>query len=142
MKVLKADTIPAGPAISPLFTGSPVTRQTLLTPEMSSDFNLAVVNFSAGGRRLTISGVNTARRGLRAKRPRPWSGRRRCGAPTPRNHRVEEALGAAVERDDYAPSTRCSIFWRTLSTINRNLGPSPSRHQTGKTATEPSAVRK
>src|SRR5262245_63056919 len=33
---------PAEPANSPLFTGGPVTRQTLLTPEMSNDFNLAV----------------------------------------------------------------------------------------------------
>jgi quercetin dioxygenase-like cupin family protein len=50
VKVLKPDTIPAEPANSPLFTGGPVTRQTLLTPEMSDDFNLAVVNFSAGAR--------------------------------------------------------------------------------------------
>src|SRR5262249_30308184 len=50
MKVLKPDAIPAEPANSPLFTGGPVTRQTLLTPEMSNDFNLAVVNFSVGAR--------------------------------------------------------------------------------------------
>ena len=50
MKVLKTDAIPAEPANSPLFTGGPVTRQTLLTPEMSNNFNLAVVNFSAGAR--------------------------------------------------------------------------------------------
>src|SRR5499427_5086686 len=50
MKVLKTDAIPAEPANSPLFTGEPVTRQTLLTPEMSNNFNLAVVNFSAGDR--------------------------------------------------------------------------------------------
>jgi 4-carboxymuconolactone decarboxylase len=50
MKVLKPDEIPAEPANSPLFTGGPVTRQTLLTPEMSNNFNLAVVNFSAGAR--------------------------------------------------------------------------------------------
>ena len=50
MKVLKTDAIPAEPANSPLFTGGPVTRQTLLTPEMSNDFNLAIVNFSAGAR--------------------------------------------------------------------------------------------
>jgi quercetin dioxygenase-like cupin family protein len=50
MKVLKPDAIPAEPANSPLFTGGPVTRQTLLTPEMSNNFNLAVVNFSAGAR--------------------------------------------------------------------------------------------
>ena len=39
---------PAEPANSPLFAGGPVTRQTLLTPEMSNNFNVAVVNFSAG----------------------------------------------------------------------------------------------
>ena len=50
MKVLKTDAIPAEPATSPLFTGGPVTRQTLLTPEMSNNFNLAIVNFSAGAR--------------------------------------------------------------------------------------------
>ena len=50
MKVLKPDTIPAEPSNSPLFTGGPVTRQTLLTPGMSNHFNLAVVNFSAGAR--------------------------------------------------------------------------------------------
>ena len=50
MKVLKPDAIPAESANSPLFTGGPVTRQTLLTPEMSNNFNLAIVNFSAGAR--------------------------------------------------------------------------------------------
>jgi quercetin dioxygenase-like cupin family protein len=50
MKVLKPDAIPAEPTNNPLFTGGPVTRQTLLTPEMSHDFNLAIVNFSAGAR--------------------------------------------------------------------------------------------
>jgi len=50
MKVLKPDEIPAESANSPLFTGGPVTRQPLLTSEMSNNFNLAVVNFSAGAR--------------------------------------------------------------------------------------------
>jgi 4-carboxymuconolactone decarboxylase len=50
MKVLKPDEIPHEAANSPLFTGGPVTRQPLLTPEVSNDFNLAVVNFSAGAR--------------------------------------------------------------------------------------------
>jgi quercetin dioxygenase-like cupin family protein len=50
MKVLKTDEIPAESANSPLFTGGPVTRQTLLTPENSNYFSLAVVNFSAGAR--------------------------------------------------------------------------------------------
>jgi len=50
MKVLKPDEIPAEPANSPLFTGGPVTRQPLLTAEMNNNFNLGVVNFSAGAR--------------------------------------------------------------------------------------------
>jgi quercetin dioxygenase-like cupin family protein len=50
MKVLKPDQIPAEPANTPLFTGGPVTRQPLLTSEMSNNFNLNIVNFSAGAR--------------------------------------------------------------------------------------------
>ncbi|HEV8711205.1 MAG TPA: cupin domain-containing protein [Candidatus Binatia bacterium] len=50
MKVLKPDEIPAEAANSPLFTGGPVTRQPLLTSETSNNFNLAIVNFSAGAR--------------------------------------------------------------------------------------------
>lgn len=50
MKVLKPDAIPAESVNSPLFTGGPVTRQTLLTPEISNNFNLGIVNFSAGAR--------------------------------------------------------------------------------------------
>ena len=50
MKVLKPDRIPAESANSPLFTGGPVTRQPLLTPETNNYFNLAIVNFSAGAR--------------------------------------------------------------------------------------------
>jgi quercetin dioxygenase-like cupin family protein len=50
MKVLKPDAIPAEAVNTPLFTGGTVTRQTLLTPEISNDFNLGIVNFSAGAR--------------------------------------------------------------------------------------------
>jgi quercetin dioxygenase-like cupin family protein len=50
MKVHKPDDIPAQPVNAPLFTGGPVTRQTLLTPEASNYFNLGIVNFSAGAR--------------------------------------------------------------------------------------------
>ena len=49
-KVLKPNEIPAESANSPLFTGGAVTRQPLLTPEMSNNFSLGVVNFSAGAR--------------------------------------------------------------------------------------------
>ena len=48
MKVHKPDEIPAQPVNAPLFTGGPVTRQTLLTPEASDYFNLGIVNFSPG----------------------------------------------------------------------------------------------
>ena len=44
MKVHKPDEIPAQPVNAPLFTGGPVTRQTLLTPEASDYFNLGIVN--------------------------------------------------------------------------------------------------
>ena len=50
MKVHRPSEIPAQPVNAPLFTGGPVTRQTLLTPEASKDFNLGIVNFSAGAR--------------------------------------------------------------------------------------------
>jgi quercetin dioxygenase-like cupin family protein len=41
--------VPAEPATSPLFTGE-VSRQPILTPEMSQHFNLGIVNFPAGVR--------------------------------------------------------------------------------------------
>lgn len=50
MKVMKPAEIPEEDARSPLFTGGAVTRQPLVTPEMSQDFNLNIVNFSAGAR--------------------------------------------------------------------------------------------
>jgi len=50
MKVLKPDQIPSEPVNAPLFTGGDVTRQVLLTPEASRDFNLGIVNFSPGAR--------------------------------------------------------------------------------------------
>ena len=49
-KVLKPNEIPSEPANSPLFTGGDVTRQPLLTPEVSNNFNLGIVNFSPGAR--------------------------------------------------------------------------------------------
>ena len=50
MKVIKPDEVPAEPANSPLFTGGTVTRQPLLTSEMSQNFNLGIVHFAAGAR--------------------------------------------------------------------------------------------
>lgn len=50
MKVHKPAEIPAQPVNAPLFTGGPVTRQTLLTPEASEYFNLGIVNFGPGAR--------------------------------------------------------------------------------------------
>ena len=49
-KVLKPNEIPPQSVNTPLFTGGAVTRQTLLTPEMSNDFNLGIVNFAPGAR--------------------------------------------------------------------------------------------
>jgi quercetin dioxygenase-like cupin family protein len=49
MKVIKPSAVPAEPATSPLFTGE-VSRQPILTPEMSPHFNLGMVNFPAGVR--------------------------------------------------------------------------------------------
>jgi quercetin dioxygenase-like cupin family protein len=50
MKVVKPNEVPAENANSPLFTGGDVTRQPLVTPAMSNDFNLSIVNFSPGAR--------------------------------------------------------------------------------------------
>ncbi len=49
MKIIKPNEVPAEPATSPLFTGE-VSRQPILTPEMSPVFNLGIVNFPAGVR--------------------------------------------------------------------------------------------
>ena len=49
MKIIQPSTVPAEPATSPLFTGE-VSRQPILTPEMSQHFNLGIVNFPAGVR--------------------------------------------------------------------------------------------
>jgi len=49
MKVIKPSAVPAEPATSPLFTGE-VSRQPILTPEMSQNFNLGIVNFPVGVR--------------------------------------------------------------------------------------------
>jgi hypothetical protein len=49
MKVITPSAMPAEPATSPLFTGE-VSRQPILTPEMSQHFNLGIVNFPVGVR--------------------------------------------------------------------------------------------
>jgi quercetin dioxygenase-like cupin family protein len=49
MKIIQPSTVPAEPATSALFTGE-VSRQPILTPEMSQHFNLGIVNFPAGVR--------------------------------------------------------------------------------------------
>jgi quercetin dioxygenase-like cupin family protein len=50
MKVIKPNEVPQESADSPLFTGGPVTRQPLVTPDMGNDFNINIVNFGAGAR--------------------------------------------------------------------------------------------
>jgi hypothetical protein len=49
MKIITPSAVPAEPATSPLFKGE-VSRQPILTPEMSQHFNLGIVNFPAGVR--------------------------------------------------------------------------------------------
>ena len=49
MQVIKPSAVPAEPTTSPLFTDT-VSRQPILTPEMSPNFNLGIVNFPAGVR--------------------------------------------------------------------------------------------
>jgi 4-carboxymuconolactone decarboxylase len=49
MQIIKPSAVPAEPTTSPLFTGE-VSRQPILTPEMSAHFNLGIVNFPAGVR--------------------------------------------------------------------------------------------
>jgi len=49
MQIIKPSAVPAEPATSPLFTGE-VSRQPIVTPEMSEHFNLGIVNFPAGVR--------------------------------------------------------------------------------------------
>jgi quercetin dioxygenase-like cupin family protein len=50
MKVVKISEVAKEPAVSALFTGNPVTRQTIFQPGESSTFNFGVVSFSAGSR--------------------------------------------------------------------------------------------
>jgi quercetin dioxygenase-like cupin family protein len=50
MKVIRPDAVPQESADSPLFTGGPVTRQALVTPDMGDNFSINIVNFSAGAR--------------------------------------------------------------------------------------------
>ena len=51
MKVIKNMTsVAQEPATNPLFTGNPVSRQTILQPGNSNNFNFGIINFSAGSR--------------------------------------------------------------------------------------------
>ncbi len=90
MKVLKPGEIPAQDAASPLFTGGPVSRQPLVTPEMGNNFNLGIVHFSPGARNkmhthssdqvlFVTAGTGIARRRRRAASERKQRPRhRRC----------------------------------------------------------------
>jgi quercetin dioxygenase-like cupin family protein len=49
MKIIQPSSVPAEPATSALFTGE-VSRQPILTPEVSQNFKLGIVNFPAGVR--------------------------------------------------------------------------------------------
>lgn len=50
MKVVKMSEVAKEPATSALFTGNPVTRQTVLEAGDSNNFNFGIVSFSAGSR--------------------------------------------------------------------------------------------
>ena len=50
MKVVKMGEVAEEPAVSDLFTGTPVTRQAVFQPGDSQNFNFGVVSFSAGSR--------------------------------------------------------------------------------------------
>ncbi len=50
MKVVTMRDVPAVPATGALFTGTPVSRQTIFQPDDGRSFNFAIVNFSAGSR--------------------------------------------------------------------------------------------
>lgn len=66
--------------------------------------------------------------------------RRTDPAFIPRNHRVEEALSAAIERADYAPfETLLNILSRPFDD-HRSLPPLPNLHRKDKDAIEPSAA--
>ena len=49
MKIVKMSNVPKEAAVSALFTGD-VSRQTVLEPGDSSNFNFGIVSFSAGSR--------------------------------------------------------------------------------------------
>ena len=50
MKVVKMSGVAKEPATSALFTGNPVTRQTVFQSGDSNNFNFGIVSFSAGSR--------------------------------------------------------------------------------------------
>ena len=50
MKVVKMSEVAKEPAMSALFTGGPVSRQTVFQPSESTTFNFGIVHFSAGSR--------------------------------------------------------------------------------------------
>jgi quercetin dioxygenase-like cupin family protein len=50
MKVIRISDVPEEAADSTAFTGGKVTRQTLVDPQASRFFNMAVVNFGPGAR--------------------------------------------------------------------------------------------
>ena len=50
MKVYRMNDVDKEPATSELFTGNPVTRQRVLQPGESGNFNFGIVSFSAGSR--------------------------------------------------------------------------------------------
>jgi quercetin dioxygenase-like cupin family protein len=50
MKVVTMRDVPAALATGAMFTGTPVSRQTIFQPDEGKSFNFAIINFSAGSR--------------------------------------------------------------------------------------------
>ncbi|MFH1032491.1 MAG: cupin domain-containing protein [Chloroflexota bacterium] len=50
MKIIKKDSIPIVPATGTLFTGGKVTRQNIITGDMSQYLTASIVHFSRGSR--------------------------------------------------------------------------------------------
>jgi len=50
MKVVKMSQVPKEPAGGALFTGNPVSRQTVFQPNDGKNLNFGIVHFSAGSR--------------------------------------------------------------------------------------------
>lgn len=78
MQIIHTQEIPKESANSPLFAGGEVTRQFLLSDQMSRDFNMTLVNFSKGAKNKfhfhdkDQALVVTAGKGIVATKEKEW----------------------------------------------------------------------